>query len=117
MSGREQLLRACITAIIASSSSNESDSHDASYSDTYSGILSLSYSTSDASHESTDLPNGEMEPYLYEPVESHSVYVSSSVTSEDDDSQDSQRLLSTVKHKGTIYCSSYVAISRHYALM
>jgi len=41
-------------------------------------------STSDASHVNADLPNGALKPYLYEPLESYSV--SSSDTSEDDDS-------------------------------
>jgi len=45
----------------------------------------------------TFVPNATLESYLYEPVETHSV--SSSDNSEDDDSQDSQRLLSTTWHK------------------
>jgi len=61
-------------AIIVTSSASESDSSDASYSNPSSGVLSLYYSTSDASHENTNLPNGALEPYLYEPVESHSVF-------------------------------------------
>jgi len=81
----------CSMAIMATSSA---DSSEASYSDTSSGVLNLSCSTSDASHESTDSPIGALEPYL---VESHSV--SSRDTSEDNDSQDSQRLLLTAWYR------------------
>jgi len=68
--------------------------------------------------ENTDLRNVALEPCLYEFIESHSVF--SSDPSEDDDSRDSQRLLSTdnvefklVKLKGS---SSYLARCMHYAL-
>jgi len=42
---------------MATSSASESDTSDANYSDTSSGVLSPSYSTSEASHENIDSLN------------------------------------------------------------
>jgi len=50
---------------MATSSASESDSKDATYSDTSSSVLSLSYLTSSVGHEITDSLNGALEPYLY----------------------------------------------------
>jgi len=82
---------------MVTSSASEFDASDASYSDTSSGALSFSYSTFGANHENSDLPMDYLEPYLYAPVESHSI--SSSDTCIDDDSQDCQRLLTTTWYR------------------
>ena len=70
----------------ASSSSSEADTAASSISEG-SCVLSLSYSVAKAGAESEGSPGEALEPYLYEPVASDS--------SDDDDSQGSQRLLST----------------------
>ncbi len=76
--------------VSTSTSESTSTDSDAGNSDT----LSLSYSASSSSEESTH-SDGELEPYLHDPVASHND------TPEDDgdDAQDSERLLATDWYK------------------
>jgi len=66
ISCRKQLFRVCCLqySYMATSSSSESNSSATSYSDTSCGVLSLFYSTSDASHERTDTPSGSQPRYF-----------------------------------------------------